>query len=112
MRRQQHGHAACLSVADDVEQLDGRLRIETGGRLVENRDLRILHQDLGEAETLAHAAGEGLDALVGDIRSPTCASEAVILSSRSSRLKPDQARGVAQIVGRGEIVVKADRSGM
>ncbi len=50
-----------------LEQFGGRLRIETGGRFVEDGDLRILHQDLGQAEALPHAAGEGLDGLVGDI---------------------------------------------
>ena len=50
-----------------LQQLGRRLRIETGGRLVEDRDLRILHQDFGEAEPLPHAARERLDALVGDV---------------------------------------------
>ena len=46
------------------------LRIEAGGRLVEDRDLRVLHQDLGEPEPLAHAAREGRDALVDDVGEP------------------------------------------
>ena len=36
-----------LRTADHVEQLDRRLRVEAGGRLVEDRDRRLLHQDLG-----------------------------------------------------------------
>ena len=70
MRRQQHAHAAMLEVADDVEQLDGHLRIKTGGRLVEDRNLGILHQDLGEPEPLAHAAGERSNAFIDHVREP------------------------------------------
>ena len=51
MRRYQHGDTIGLKVADHVEQLEGRLRIEAGGRLVEDRDLGTLHHHLGEAET-------------------------------------------------------------
>ena len=48
----------------------GRLRVEARGRLVEDRDLGVLHQDLGEAEPLAHAAREGRHALFGDVGEP------------------------------------------
>ena len=41
------------------------MRIEPRGGLVENRDLRALHQDFREPKALAHAAGEGRDAFVG-----------------------------------------------
>ena len=53
-----------LEIADDLEQLQGRLRIETRGGLVEDGDLGFLHQDFGEPQPLAHAAREGGDALV------------------------------------------------
>jgi hypothetical protein len=67
VRGQQYTHAAVLEIADDVEQLDGRLRIEAGGRLVEDGDLRLFHQDFGKPEPLAHAAREGGDALVSHV---------------------------------------------
>ena len=47
-----------------------RLRIEPGGRLVENRNLGLLDDDLGKAEPLAHAARECRDPLVRDIEQP------------------------------------------
>src|SRR5262245_46297773 len=55
VRGQKHRHAAGLQVANDLQQLGGCLRIEARRRLVEAGDLRLLHQDLGEPETLAHA---------------------------------------------------------
>ena len=56
VRGQQHAHTTLFEVADDLEQLDGGLRVETRRRFVEDRDLRLLHQDFGDAESLAHAA--------------------------------------------------------
>ena len=70
MRRQQHGDVLVLEVADDLQQLDRRLRVETGGRLVEDRDLRILQQDLRDPEPLPHAARERRDPPVGDVVQP------------------------------------------
>jgi hypothetical protein len=56
VRGQQHAHTTLFEVADDLEQLDGGLRVETRRRFVEDRDLRLLHQDFGDPESLAHAA--------------------------------------------------------
>src|SRR5262249_46948396 len=67
MRRQQYRDVAVLQVADDFQKLDGRLRIETRGRLVEDRDLRILQQYLGDAKTLSHTTRECGDPLADDI---------------------------------------------
>ena len=100
-----------LEIADDLEQFHRRLRVETGGRLVENGDLRLLHQDLGKPQPLAHAAGEGGDALLGHLRQPD------MLERRRDALlallggQADQSRHVAHIVGRGEVVVEADLIG-
>ena len=68
VRRQQHAHALVFEIADDIEQLGGGLRIEARRRLVEDRDLRLLHQDLGKPEPLAHAAREGADPFVRNVR--------------------------------------------
>ena len=70
VRGQQHGDALVLELLDQVEELERRLRIEAGGRLVENGDLGALHHDLGKPEPLAHAAREGRDTLVGDVGEP------------------------------------------
>jgi hypothetical protein len=111
MGRQQHGHALVLEVADDVEQFCRRLRVETGGRLVEDRDLRLFHQDFSKAEPLAHAARECPHALVGDIREPNMGERRLDVLLAFLPFEPDQARRVAQIVGGGEIVIEADLVG-
>ncbi len=94
-----------------VEQLQRRLRIEAGGRLVEDRDLGVLHQDLGEAEPLPHAAREGLDPLVGDIVQADVIERVRDLRLALVALEADQAAGVVHVLGRGQIVVEADRVG-
>ena len=56
MRREDDGHALALQFGDKCEQFLGRLRIEAGSWLVEDRDPHLLHQHLGDPEALAHAA--------------------------------------------------------
>src|SRR5205085_8563341 len=52
-----HGAQLLQELAD----LDARTRVETGRRLVEEQDLRVVEQDPREAEPLLHAAREALD---------------------------------------------------
>ena len=40
------------------------LRVEAGGRLVDQQQVRLLHQGAGDADALALAAGERVGALV------------------------------------------------
>ena len=111
MRRQQDAHPAVLEIANDREQFDGRLRIETGGRLIEDRDLRLLHEDFGKCEPLPHAARECLHAVVGNVGKPDVSKRRGDLLLALLSFEPDQARDIAQVVGRGEIVVEADLIG-
>ena len=67
MRAEQHRHACPLQPADHLQQLEGGVRIQPRGRLVEDRDLGLLHDDLGNAQPLAHAARKSGDALVGNV---------------------------------------------
>ena len=50
-----------LEAGDDVPELAARLRIEAGGRLVEEEQLGIADQRAGDGEPLLLAAGELLD---------------------------------------------------
>src|ERR1700730_13281740 len=109
MRGQQHRHALGLEVPDDAEKLRGGVRIEARGRLVEDGDLRAFHQNLGEAETLPHAAREGGDALVGKFAEPDPLDRVGDALLALGEAKADQARGVAQVIGSGEVIVKANR---
>src|SRR5580700_6137367 len=109
MRGQQHRHTLGLEVSDDAEELRGGVRIEARGRLVEDGDLRALHQNLGEAETLPHAAREGRDAFVGKFGKPDPLDRVGDALLTLGEPKADKTGGVAQIIGRGEVVVEAYR---
>src|ERR1700704_2150918 len=111
MRGEQNADAAVLELADDLEQLDRRLRVEARGRLVEDRNLRVLHQDLGEPGALAHAAREGLSPLVDHVREPDMDERVVDPPLALGSIQSDEPRGVAHIVGRAEIVIEADLVG-
>ncbi len=57
-------------LAEQLAQLDPGARVEAGRRLVEEQDLRVVDEGVGEAQPLLHAARERLDvvvALVGEV---------------------------------------------
>ena len=60
-----------LEAADHVEELEGRLRIEARGRLVEDRDLGAFHDHLGKTQPPLHAVRERPDLFVADATSRT-----------------------------------------
>ena len=51
---------------EQVEEAVALLGIEAGGRLVDDDQLGVADQRLGDAEPLPHAAGETGDCLVAD----------------------------------------------
>ena len=64
VRRQQHRAALDAEALHDVPQLQPALRIEAGGRLVEEEHVRIADQRARDAEPLLLAAREFADARV------------------------------------------------
>ena len=111
MRRQQDRGAAALELGDQLEEFDRRLRIEAGGRLVEDRDLGALDDDLGQPQPLPHAAREGRDALVRDFREAHARQRVRDALGPFPQRQAHQLRGVGEILHRGEIVVEADGVG-
>ena len=87
------------------------MRVEGGGRLIENRDARPLHQHLREAEALPHALRERAHpgvAIGAERDTLHCRGEArVDLLAR----QPGEASGIGEIVERREPVIKADLIG-
>ena len=111
MRGDQHRHARLLQPADHLQQFEGGVRIEARGRLVEDGDLGLLHYDLGDAQPLAHAAREGRHPLVEHVGQADAlhrVGDALLgLAARDGQ----QARGVAQVLARRQMVVEAHRIG-
>ena len=59
MRREENGHFLVLTEsADDIPQKLSRLRVKSGGRLVENEYLRLVQQGAGNVYPAALTAGE------------------------------------------------------
>ena len=54
----QDDHHVLADLGQQVEEAVALLRVEAGGRLVDDDQLGIADQRLGDAEALAHAAGE------------------------------------------------------
>ncbi len=58
VRGEQDRLAVDVEVAEDLPQGDPALRVESGGRLVEEQHLRPVHDRPGDHQPLRHAAGE------------------------------------------------------
>ncbi len=109
MGGQQHRHAHPLQPADHLQELESGMRVEARGRLVEDGDLGLLHHDLGDAQTLAHAARVGRNPSVdhvGQLHALHRLHDAPAdLRSRNS----EQACRVGQILPRRQVIVEAHR---
>ncbi len=65
-----HRHAAAGKVHHDVEDLVDHFRVQRGGRLVEQHDLRVHGQRPGDRDALLLATGQLSRVLVGLIADP------------------------------------------
>jgi len=111
VRRQQHRNARLLQPPDHLQELEGGVRVEARGRLVENGDLGLLHDNLGDAQSLAHAAREGGDAHVGHVRKVDGLERRHDPPAALAARDGQQARGVDEVLARRHVVVEADRVG-
>jgi len=59
LRGEQHGRALVGELLDGVPHLDPGLRVETGGRLVEEHHRRVAHEAHGDVEPAPHTARVG-----------------------------------------------------
>ena len=86
-----------VQLAEDVPERDAALRIEPGGRLVEEEDRRPVHDRPGHHEPLRHAAGECQHRSLGPLRRAGTARAAGSprpwSSSRSCRRSDRGSRG-------------------
>ena len=55
---------------DELIELDGRDRVETGGRLVEEQEIGLEHQGAGNAGALLHAARDFAGQMLGERTEP------------------------------------------
>src|SRR5262249_13172422 len=107
MRGQKDAHAAALEIADDLQKLEGGLRIEPRGGLVQDGNLRLLRQVSGPPQTLPHAPREGSTPPVHELGEPDMAERGLDLVLALPAFEPHQPRGVAKVFGSGQVVVKA-----
>src|SRR5229473_8439545 len=105
----QYRDALALEFADHIEKLVSRLRIEPGGRLVQNGDLGMLHDKLGKTEPLAHAARERRHRLVRHIGEPHACERVGDARPAHIAAMSHQPRRVGEVFDRRHMVVKTNR---
>jgi hypothetical protein len=64
---QHQGHALVLEPVQPVPQHVPGLRVQSGGRLVQQQDLRVVDQRPGDRQPALHAAGQRFDLVLGPV---------------------------------------------
>ncbi len=95
----------CVEHADDVPDLVAAPRIEAGGRLVEEEELRRHHQARGDVEPAPHAAGEFLDLLARRLGEPEGAEQFLRSRFRLAAAIAEQPAEEDEVLVAGEILV-------
>ena len=67
VRRQDERHAALLQPVEAVPDDVAGLRVEAGGRLVEQQQLGLVDERAGDREPALHAARQRLDLVAGTL---------------------------------------------
>jgi hypothetical protein len=94
--------------AEEVEDLGDAERIDRGRRLVEDQDVRILDQGVGDAEALKHAARVRLGEVIAAGGEPDLVEDLVDRRLCLGARDPVERRGVAQVLAAGQVAVEAD----
>ena len=84
--RQEHGRTFGRDAAHEVPHLRAAARVEAGGGLVEEQDLRDRHEARGDVDAAPLASRVGLDLPAGGLREPECLEQL----RRARRLAPRQ----------------------
>ena len=109
----EHDREAALGdePAEQVEDLDDADRVDRRGRLVEDQEVRRLDQGIGDAESLAHAAGVGADPVVRTVGESDLGEDLVDGGLRLGLAQAVEAGRVAQVLAAGHVLVEADGVG-
>ena len=119
----QHRDAERAEAGDEGEHLLAAERVEPGGRLVEQHELRVADERLGELGALAHAGGEAADRAeaglveadqIEDVRRPLARGpgrQAAQLAERGRRRRPRSGRAAGSRARACSRAGRARRSG-
>jgi hypothetical protein len=106
LRREQDGDAAGAQLADAVPDEQPRLRVQPGGRLVQEQHLRVVHEGAGDHEALALPAGEEVDLVVGAVAQAQLLQERVGPAVALGGRDPEVRRVEEQVLLDGERPVR------
>ena len=97
--REEHGHAALADeIAQELEDLDHADRVDRRRRLVQDQDVGVLDEGIGDAEPLEHAAGVGVGAAVSSVGETHLAERRLDPGFRLLAAQSVEPRRVAQVL--------------
>ena len=95
-------------VAGQFEQAHAALRVDADGGLVEQQNLRAVHDAAGEVEAALHAAAEARHGFAGAVGKADEVEHFLDAVAKRGAVHPVRAAPVGEVLGGGEIVVERD----
>ena len=102
------GEALAAQGLDALEDGVAALRVDADGRLVEHEELRPVQQADGDVGPALHAAGVGLDPVVGPVGQAHHLEDLVEAVGEDLALQPLEAAEEPQVVAGGEVLVEGE----
>ena len=106
VRRQQHRQPVAVQLVEDLPQGEAALRVEAGGRLVEEQDVRIVRDAARDHQTLGHAARERVDAGRGAVGQTELLQQFRRPRPRLPPVHPEVPAVVVEVLPYGEAAVE------
>ena len=106
VRVEEHRLAALVQVLDDALDLDAADRVEPGHRLVEQHELGVVDERLGDADALQHALGVLAQVRVGGALQTDVPEQGLDALAPAARVEAEQPRAEPEELAAGEVVVE------
>ena len=105
LRREQHRGAFGDELLDDPPEVGAALRVETGGRLVEEEHLGPVHERGREVEPAPHAAAVGAHGAGGGVGEIEALEQLVVAGAQRLRVEVRELPDQPQVLVTGEVLV-------
>ena len=111
MRIEEHRDPVGAQLVDDAAHQQPAQRIEPGGRLVQEDELRIVQQRLRQPHALEHALAVAAQRAIGGVQQVDARQQPIDAGVQRDAAQPIEPPVEPQQLGRGERVVKAEMLG-
>ena len=108
MRGVEHAHALGAQAADELEDVEARLRVDAHSGLVEQDEFRAVEKGAAEIHAALHAAGEGLHGVLGAIGERERGKQLGGAGAGGLRVEAGEASPEFEVLGGAQLLVERE----